>query len=243
MRHYRYGFNGKENDNEVKGQGNQQDYGMRIYDTRLGRFLSVDPITDEYPELTPYQFASNTPIMGVDLDGLELKPSIMGPQAVKAALVLATYIYLGAVAGDDLVDRLKGKGKYIDLKGGVEFKGVAVVGDKKDISYVKKSTKTLQIKYIDFKEGVETFEKYTQYADKHPDSKQSTNDKLTEDRNTKTAKEERELVTPPDADDDSVVVKYHNAPNSTNDYEVKYKKGEENIPDAGRVIKDTPKKK
>src|SRR5690606_36912003 len=31
---YRYGFNGKENDNDVKGEGNQQDYGMRIYDPR-----------------------------------------------------------------------------------------------------------------------------------------------------------------------------------------------------------------
>jgi RHS repeat-associated protein len=68
---YRYGFNGKENDNEVKGEGDQQDYGMRIYDTRLGRFLSVDPITKEYPELTPYQFASNSPIFGIDEDGLE----------------------------------------------------------------------------------------------------------------------------------------------------------------------------
>jgi RHS repeat-associated protein len=68
---YRYGFNGKENDNEVKGEGNQQDYGMRIYDPRLGRFLSEDPITKDYPELTPYQFASNTPIMAIDLDGLE----------------------------------------------------------------------------------------------------------------------------------------------------------------------------
>jgi hypothetical protein len=29
---YRYGFNGKENDNEVKGSGNQIDYGLRIYD-------------------------------------------------------------------------------------------------------------------------------------------------------------------------------------------------------------------
>ncbi|MEZ2442984.1 RHS repeat-associated core domain-containing protein [Chitinophaga sp. RCC_12] len=46
---YRYGFNGKENDNEVKGEGNQQDYGMRIYDPRLGRFLSVDPLTKGYP--------------------------------------------------------------------------------------------------------------------------------------------------------------------------------------------------
>ena len=68
---YRYGFNGKENDNEVKGEGNQQDYGMRIYDPRLARFLSVDPITQNYPMLTPYQFASNSPISGIDLDGLE----------------------------------------------------------------------------------------------------------------------------------------------------------------------------
>ena len=69
---YKYGFNGKENDNEVKGgDGLQQDYGMRVYDNRLGRFLSVDPITKEYPELTPYQFASNTPIMAIDIDGLE----------------------------------------------------------------------------------------------------------------------------------------------------------------------------
>ena len=68
---YRYGFNGKENDDEVKGEGNQQDYGMRIYDPRIGKFLSVDPITSNYPELTPYQFASNTPIQAIDLDGLE----------------------------------------------------------------------------------------------------------------------------------------------------------------------------
>jgi RHS repeat-associated protein len=69
--YYRYGFNGKENDNEVKGYNGQQDYGMRIYDPRLGRFLSVDPLTKKYPELTPYQFASNRPIDGIDQDGLE----------------------------------------------------------------------------------------------------------------------------------------------------------------------------
>lgn len=31
----------------------------------------MDPLTKEYPELTPYQFASNTPIQAIDLDGLE----------------------------------------------------------------------------------------------------------------------------------------------------------------------------
>ncbi len=69
---YRYGFNGKENDDDAKGiTGSQQDYGFRVYDPRLGRFLSVDPLTKCYPELTPYQFASNTPIQAIDLDGLE----------------------------------------------------------------------------------------------------------------------------------------------------------------------------
>ncbi|MFB9844039.1 RHS repeat domain-containing protein [Mucilaginibacter ginsenosidivorans] len=68
---YRYGFNGKENDNDVHGNGNQQDYGMRIYDPRLGKFLSIDLLADQYPWYSPYQFAGNTPIEAVDLDGLE----------------------------------------------------------------------------------------------------------------------------------------------------------------------------
>lgn len=64
---YRYGFNGKENDQET----GWQDYGMRMYNPKLGRFFTVDPIARLYPELTPYQFASNRPIDGIDLDGLE----------------------------------------------------------------------------------------------------------------------------------------------------------------------------
>ncbi|HEY8402014.1 MAG TPA: RHS repeat-associated core domain-containing protein, partial [Cytophagaceae bacterium] len=49
----------------------QQDYGMRIYDPRLGRFLSVDPLTKNFPHYTPYQFAGNNPILNIDLDGAE----------------------------------------------------------------------------------------------------------------------------------------------------------------------------
>jgi len=75
---YRSGFNGKENDNEVEGPGNQQDYGMRIYDPRIGKFLSVDSLQKQYPELTPYQFASNEPVSNIDLDGLESQKAIDG---------------------------------------------------------------------------------------------------------------------------------------------------------------------
>ncbi len=68
---YRYGFNGKENDNEVKGEGNEINYDARIYDPRIGRFLSIDPLTKKYPWYTPYQFAGNKPIWAADLDGME----------------------------------------------------------------------------------------------------------------------------------------------------------------------------
>ena len=69
---YRYGFNGKEND---RGNWSStqlvQDYGMRLYNPALGRFLSVDPISKQFPWYTPYQFAGNKPIIAIDLDGLE----------------------------------------------------------------------------------------------------------------------------------------------------------------------------
>jgi len=68
---YRYGFNGMEKDDEVKGEGNSINYKARIYDPRIGKFLSIDPLTRSYPMLTPYQFASNTPIQAIDIDGLE----------------------------------------------------------------------------------------------------------------------------------------------------------------------------
>ncbi len=68
---YRFGFNGKENDNEVKGTGNQLDFGARIYDPRLGRWLSVDPMAHKYPHISPYAFTVNNPIIFIDDDGKE----------------------------------------------------------------------------------------------------------------------------------------------------------------------------
>jgi RHS repeat-associated protein len=68
---YRFGYNGKEKDNEVAGDGNEYDYKARIYDPRIAKFLSVDALQKKFAMLTPYQFASNIPISGIDLDGLE----------------------------------------------------------------------------------------------------------------------------------------------------------------------------
>ena len=68
---YRYFFNGQEGDNEVYEIGGFQNYGFRMYDTRIARFWGVDPLAKDYPMLTPFQFANNTPIWATDLDGQE----------------------------------------------------------------------------------------------------------------------------------------------------------------------------
>jgi RHS repeat-associated protein len=66
----RFGFNGKERDNDIQSLA-VYDYGFRIYNPAIGRFLSVDPLAESYPWYTPYQFAGNKPIWAVDLDGAE----------------------------------------------------------------------------------------------------------------------------------------------------------------------------
>ncbi|MCL4817479.1 MAG: hypothetical protein KJZ56_12670 [Flavobacteriales bacterium] len=71
---YRFGFNGMEKDDEVKGAGNSYSFTFRFYDPRLGRFLSPDPLIvykQKYPWYTPYQFAGNKPIQAIDLEGLQ----------------------------------------------------------------------------------------------------------------------------------------------------------------------------
>ncbi|MES2701538.1 MAG: RHS repeat-associated core domain-containing protein [Bacteroidota bacterium] len=72
---YHYGFNGKIKDNELAGVGNSVDYGFRRYDPRIARFNSVDPLAKKYHWLSGYQFAGNTPIQAIDIEGLE--PGIM----------------------------------------------------------------------------------------------------------------------------------------------------------------------
>lgn len=66
---YSYGFNNMENDDEVKGDNNSYDFGARMYDTRLGRWLSPDMLEKKYPSLSTYCFTNNNPVINIDFDG------------------------------------------------------------------------------------------------------------------------------------------------------------------------------
>lgn len=77
---YRYGFQGQEKDDEIKGQpGNSINYKYRMHDPRIGRFFAVDPLTHLYPWNSPYAFSENQVINAVELEGLESVPSILNP--------------------------------------------------------------------------------------------------------------------------------------------------------------------
>jgi len=69
---YRYGHNGKFKDNEWAGVGNHYDFGARTYDTRIARWINIDPLYEKYPSVTAYNFALNSPIGIKDDDGRDI---------------------------------------------------------------------------------------------------------------------------------------------------------------------------
>jgi len=76
-----YRYNGKELNHEEFSDNTGlelYDYGFREYDPQIARFPQLDPLTDEFAVLTPYQYASNDPVGNIDLDGLEGVGSVGG---------------------------------------------------------------------------------------------------------------------------------------------------------------------
>jgi RHS repeat-associated protein len=87
---YRYGFGGKEKLDELHGNsGDAYDYGARIYDARLGRWMSVDPLFAKYPFQSPYAFVGNSPILHQEFGGKDYGVYIN--HADKTIIIKATY--------------------------------------------------------------------------------------------------------------------------------------------------------
>ena len=86
---YRYGFQGQEKDDEVKGEGNSLNYKYRMHDPRIGRFFAVDPLASKYPHNSPYAFSENRVIDGIELEGLEVVA--VGKQTTLSAFVSGTF--------------------------------------------------------------------------------------------------------------------------------------------------------
>ena len=64
-----YKYNGKELHKEL-GLG-WQSYGARMYDSQIGRFTGVDPISDQFAFVSTFNYAENSPVANIDLWGLQ----------------------------------------------------------------------------------------------------------------------------------------------------------------------------
>ena len=62
-----YKYNGKELD--TKKGVNWYDYGARMYDAALGRFMTIDRFTEKYNTMSPYQYGGNNPVNNIDING------------------------------------------------------------------------------------------------------------------------------------------------------------------------------
>ena len=95
---YRFAFNGLEQDNEVKGFGNSYTTEYRIYDSRLGRWLSLDPLADNYASYSPYHHTFNNPIVFKDQKGDVGVPGALWA----AAFEIAGQMIANSISGEPL---------------------------------------------------------------------------------------------------------------------------------------------
>ncbi len=102
---FAYGFNGMLKDDDMHGEGNAYDFNARLYNSRLGVFLGVDPLVRKYPFQSPYSAFNLNPIIFVDPSGMggdyygEYQKN---PKTGKTELVITGYVDTGKESANRL---------------------------------------------------------------------------------------------------------------------------------------------
>jgi len=109
---YRYGFNGKEKSSEITSD--DYDFGARIYDGRIGRWLSIDSKAGKYPMLSPYNYSANNPVVNKDVDGRDYILSIFIDADGKGQIQI---IYSAATTAENKKTFTDGMGLWQALNG------------------------------------------------------------------------------------------------------------------------------
>jgi len=85
---YRHGFTGHEKESDLAEGIYTTEY--RLYDARVGRWLSVDPLFEKYVGMSPYNYCMLNPVVMVDPDGREL--NLSGSKSKYTFKLLKAYV-------------------------------------------------------------------------------------------------------------------------------------------------------
>lgn len=137
---YRYGFNGMEKDDAIKGEGNSIDFGARMYDSRVGRFFTKDTKANKFADLSPYLYARNSPLYFIDKDGESAYPvwiinliyKMLHSQAIENGGVATIE---ASVTGSTVATHGESWGLAVDKFGNAGFYTSTSVGIETDISF------------------------------------------------------------------------------------------------------------
>ena len=145
-----YKYSGKEFDGE-RGL-NVYDYSARYMDPTIGRFTSIDPVTEKYSSISPYTYCANNPARYIDPTGMIIEDPDELVKNQKARLN-QTLSYIQ--------NALKGKGLSVGMTAALNNLAGAFKSSLNEISTLEKSDQVYFVHYGEGKDGGMSYDNKT----------------------------------------------------------------------------------
>ena len=106
-----YLYNGKELD-QMHGL-EWYDYGARMYESGIGRFMTMDPLCEKYYNISPYAYCGNDPVNRTDPDGKDWYSSLDSIGSDGGQTIWQTQIHYTDYTSQEQMDNHKINGTYM----------------------------------------------------------------------------------------------------------------------------------
>ena len=148
---YRFGYTGHEKESDLAEGVYITEY--RLLDTRLGRWMSVDPLFVKYPDMSSYNYCGGNPIVFWDPDGKQvgIKSEKDGKKVIEKNVVILEYKLSPITEGKGPIKKATNKVKEVSNKMKKEYNESREKRIKESIEKGYSGAKNTQGEPVDFK--------------------------------------------------------------------------------------------